>query len=185
MLARPRFRGLTRSTHILERELLTSATGWYWPNSPLKCHPFLSLSTSEMKLNEGQRWRLYHFLFTVFVVQKPKKNFVWCSLDVHLMFTWCSWIRVSYNGWVGRQFPLSHRSVRQPQTYVKPEAAITVCELLVMGGMYPETCWAIKKHWNNKFYYTVASCWFFLWVLRNLCYTVHNLITNISTNKRK
>jgi len=29
----------------------------------------------------------------------------------------------------------------------------------------PETCWAIKKHWNNKFYYTVASCWFFLWDL--------------------
>jgi hypothetical protein len=34
-----------------------------------------------------------------------------------------------------------------------------------MGGVSPETCWAIKKHWNNKFYYTVASCWFFLWVL--------------------
>jgi hypothetical protein len=29
----------------------------------------------------------------------------------------------------------------------------------------PETCWAIKKHWNNNFYYTDASCWFFLWVL--------------------
>jgi len=38
-------------------------------------------------------------------------------------------------------------------------------ELLMMGGMSPKTCWAIKKHWNNKFYYTVASCWFFLWVL--------------------
>ena len=34
-----------------------------------------------------------------------------------------------------------------------------------MGGVLPETCWAIKKHWNNKFYYTVASCWFFLWDL--------------------
>jgi hypothetical protein len=32
-----------------------------------------------------------------------------------------------------------------------------------MGGVSSETCWAIKKHWNNKFYYTVASCWFFLW----------------------
>jgi len=29
----------------------------------------------------------------------------------------------------------------------------------------PETHWAIKKHWNNKFYYTVASCWFILWDL--------------------
>ena len=33
----------------------------------------------------------------------------------------------------------------------------------MMGGVSPETCWAIKKHWNNKFCYTVASCWFFLW----------------------
>ena len=50
-------------------------------------------------------------------------------------------------------------------TFVKPEAAITVFELLMMGGVSPETCWGIKKHWNNKFYYTVASCWFFLWDL--------------------
>jgi hypothetical protein len=35
----------------------------------------------------------------------------------------------------------------------------------MMGGVLPETCWAIMKHWNNKFYYTVASCWFFLWDL--------------------
>ena len=55
-----------------------------------------------------------------------------------------------------------HHSGRQPKTYVKPEAAITVFELLMMGGVSPETCWAIKKHWNNKFYYTVAFCWFFL-----------------------
>jgi hypothetical protein len=39
----------------------------------------------------------------------------------------------------------------------------TVFELMMMGGVSPETCWAIKKHWNNKFYYTFASCWFFLW----------------------
>ena len=51
------------------------------------------------------------------------------------------------------------------KTSVKPEAAITVLELLMMVGVLPETCWAIKKHWNNKFYYTVASCWFFLWDL--------------------
>ena len=56
-------------------------------------------------------------------------------------------------------------SCRQPQTYVKPEAAITVFELLMMSGVSLETCWAIKKHWNNKFYYTVASCWLFLYDL--------------------
>jgi len=66
---------------------------------------------------------------------------------------------------VGTPFPLSHDSCRQPQTYAKPEAAVTVFELLMMGGVSPETCWTIKKYWNNKFYYTVASCWFFLWVL--------------------
>jgi Cys-tRNA synthase (O-phospho-L-seryl-tRNA:Cys-tRNA synthase) len=57
---------------------------------------------------------------------------------------------------------LSHRSVQQPKTYEKPEAAITVFELLMMGCVSPETCRAIKKHWNNKFYYTVSSSWFFL-----------------------
>jgi len=30
-------------------------------------------------------------------------------------------------------------SGRQPKTYVKPEAAITVFELLMMGGVSPET----------------------------------------------
>jgi hypothetical protein len=35
---------------------------------------------------------------------------------------------------------LSHRSSQQPKTYVNPEAAITVLELLMMGGMSPETC---------------------------------------------
>jgi hypothetical protein len=36
---------------------------------------------------------------------------------------------------------LSHRSGnRQPKTYVKPVGAITVFELLMMGGVSPETC---------------------------------------------
>jgi len=38
-------------------------------------------------------------------------------------------------------------------------------ELLMMGGVSPQTCWAIKKHWNNKLHYTVSTCWFFLWDL--------------------
>ena len=36
-------------------------------------------------------------------------------------------------------------SCRQPQTYVKAEAAITVFELLMMSGVSLKTCWAIKK----------------------------------------
>jgi len=35
----------------------------------------------------------------------------------------------------------------------------------MMGGVSPEKCRAIKKHWNSKFCCTVASCWFFLWDL--------------------
>jgi hypothetical protein len=59
----------------------------------------------------------------------------------------------------------SNRSGRQPKSVCKTRGCNYIFELLVMGGVSPETCWAIKKHWNKKFYYTVASCWFFLWVL--------------------
>jgi len=76
----------------------------------------------------------------------------------------CSlWIYIRF--WLPAAAMASHRSGRQPKTYVKPEVAITVFELLMMGSVSPGTCWAIKKHWNSKFYYTVASCWFFLWDL--------------------
>jgi hypothetical protein len=34
---------------------------------------------------------------------------------------------------------LSHRSARQTKTYIKPEDAITVFELLMMGGVLRET----------------------------------------------
>jgi hypothetical protein len=71
----------------------------------------------------------------------------------------CSlWFYIRF--WLPVVAAMAEPSQRQPKTYVKPEAAITVFELLMMGGMSP--CWAIKKHWNNKFYYTVTSCWFFL-----------------------
>jgi len=32
-----------------------------------------------------------------------------------------------------------------------------------MRSVSLETRSAINKHWNNKFYYTVASCWLFLY----------------------
>jgi hypothetical protein len=35
---------------------------------------------------------------------------------------------------------LGHDSCRQPQTYVKPETAITVFELLMLSGVSLETC---------------------------------------------
>jgi hypothetical protein len=55
----------------------------------------------------------------------------------------------------------NHDSYRQPQTYVKSETVITVFELLMMSGVSLETCWAIKKHWNNKFYYAVNLVGYF------------------------
>ena len=67
--------------------------------------------------------------------------------------------------WELKEFPFNHDSCRQPQTYVKRGAAITVFELPMMRGVSLETCWGIKKHWNNKFYYTVASCCLFLYDL--------------------
>jgi hypothetical protein len=38
------------------------------------------------------------------------------------------------------EWELSHDNCRQPQPYVKPEAAITVFELLMMSGVSLETC---------------------------------------------
>jgi hypothetical protein len=34
----------------------------------------------------------------------------------------------------------NHHSGRRPKTYLKPKAAVTVFELLMMGGVSPETC---------------------------------------------
>ena len=47
---------------------------------------------------------------------------------------------------------------QQPATInvCKTRGCNYIFELLMMGGVTPETCWAIKKHCNNKFYYTVA-----------------------------
>jgi hypothetical protein len=39
-----------------------------------------------------------------------------------------------------KRYILSHDSCRQPKTYVKPEAAITVFELLMMSGVSLENC---------------------------------------------
>jgi len=33
----------------------------------------------------------------------------------------------------------------------KTNGCNTVFELLMMSGVLLETCWAINKHWNNKF----------------------------------
>jgi hypothetical protein len=41
---------------------------------------------------------------------------------------------------VVHKFLVAGRSGWQPKTYVKTEAAMTVFELLMVGGLSPETC---------------------------------------------
>jgi hypothetical protein len=75
------------------------------------------------------------------------------------------WFYISF--WLLVAAVMAQPSEREPATksLYKTRGCNYSFELLMMGGVSPETCWAIKKHWNNKFYYTVASCWFFLWDL--------------------
>jgi len=49
----------------------------------------------------------------------------------------------------------------------------------MMDGVSPETCWTITKHWNNTFYYKVASCWFFLWDFPYHIVTIYTRRLNI------
>ena len=64
--------------------------------------------------------------------------------------------------WVGTgQFPLTLDYGRSPHAYVNQRLQIQL-ELLMMSGRPLETCWALNKRWNNKFYYKAASCWLFL-----------------------
>jgi len=69
--------------------------------------------------------------------------------------------------WLPVAAAIAETSQRQSETknVCKTRGCNYSFELLMMGGVSPETCWSIKKHWNNKFYYTLASCYFFLWEL--------------------
>jgi len=71
------------------------------------------------------------------------------------------------------QFPLRLDYGRSPNAYVNQRLQIQL-ELLMMNGMPLETCWALNKFWNNKFYYKVASCLLFL-----LSHTAMHGSTNI------
>jgi len=49
------------------------------------------------------------------------------NCNCNLWFYICLWLPAAVSG-------------RQPQTYVKPETAITILELLMMSGVSLETC---------------------------------------------
>jgi len=40
----------------------------------------------------------------------------------------------------------------------------------MIGGVSTETCWAIKKHWNNKFYYFFVNVYMVLFLFNNVIY---------------
>jgi hypothetical protein len=67
--------------------------------------------------------------------------------------------------WVGTGFPVRLDYGRSPHGYVNQRLQIQL-ELLMMRGVPLQTCWAFNGRWNNKFYYTVASCWLFLLSLK-------------------
>ena len=46
--------------------------------------------------------------------------------------------------------------------------------LLMMGGVSPETCWASYKYGIIKFWYSVASCWIFLYKNNSIPCRRHN-----------
>jgi hypothetical protein len=75
------------------------------------------------------------------ILQKPKKKYDIFVVPNQTKQDWrgkCfESVRNRFSKW------LSHGSGRQPDTYVKPEAAITVFELLTMGVVSPKT---FKKH---------------------------------------
>ena len=66
--------------------------------------------------------------------------------------TYCAWQRPSatrpatFHVWKTRGYQCSFR-------------------LLMMGGVSPETCWALYKYGIIKFWYIFASCWIFLYKL--------------------
>jgi hypothetical protein len=62
-------------------------------------------------------------------------------------------------------------------TKVKPEAAIAVIELLIMGGKTSETCWAVNKSQDNK----LKNCCISLVIYLN-CTLMHGhtLILNLN-----
>jgi hypothetical protein len=68
---------------------------------------------------------------------------------------------------VGRVLQFSRPPTTCPTTFHVCKSRGCQCNFspLMMGGVSPETCWASYKYWIIKFWYTVASCWIFLYEL--------------------
>jgi len=65
----------------------------------------------------------------------------------------CSWWTLS---------DIRQLHIQQPSTVLcKTRGCQCSFRLLMMGGVSPETCWALCKYGIIKFWYIVASCWIF------------------------
>jgi len=75
----------------------------------------------------------------------------------------CSWWTLSGTVYCARQRP----PATCPTTLhvCKTRGCQCSFRLLMMGGVSPETCWALCKYGIIKFWYIVASCWIFLYEL--------------------
>jgi len=82
-------------------------------------------------------------VFELMIMSSVLLETCWAVNKTNLWFYIRLWLLAAVR--VDWEFPLNLDSGRKPQTYVKPEATITVFELLMMSGMSLETCWAIDK----------------------------------------
>jgi hypothetical protein len=76
---------------------------------------------------------------TVSLLNKTKCQ-IWTVLVLSASFPCAARITSKANQNRPHYLWLSHCCSRPPKTYVKPETAIKVFELLMMGGVSPETC---------------------------------------------
>jgi hypothetical protein len=91
---------------------------------------------------------------------------LWFYLRIVVIVVPCSCL-----GWPAR--PRTQHDYHH-DTKVKPEAAIAVTELLMMGGKTPEACWAVNKCQDNK----LKNCC--IWLVTCLNRRVTKSMTDVS-----
>jgi hypothetical protein len=82
---------------------------------------------------------------------------LWFYLRIVVMVVLCSWS--------GRPVRPRTTALLPPRSYCKPEAAVAVDRLLMMGGKTSETCWAVNKRQDNKLKNCYIRLWF-IWIVR-------------------
>jgi len=99
------------------------------------------------------------------VVHFIKKNPAWCNNVSEFYYSIFIWSSTCF----GRHTVSDNVHQLHVQTTFhvwKTRGSQCSFRLLMMGGVSPETCWALYKYGIIKFWYIVASCWIFLYELR-------------------